>query len=264
MVVALDSRNVFAVAAKDIKETFSSISIYGPMMGIPLFFSIVLPILTIYVTMYAAPSIAVKLALLPVANLPANTLNKVSFMSFFSLNVLGPIFLTIPILTATVIAADSFSGEKERKTSEALLSTPISKSELLTGKILASLIPTILLTVGVFAIYGSIIDILSHGSFGVYILPNAEWLLMLASSPFFAAAAIGVVVIISAHVRGVKEAQQISSLLVLPVILLPFAAITGFADINVSFFKYLILALVLIDIAVIALSIKSFRKEAIL
>ena len=58
--------------------------------------------------------------------------------------------------------------------------------------------------------------------------------------------------------------SEISSLLVLPVILLPFAAITGFADINVSFFEYLILALVLIDIAVIALSIRSFRKEAIL
>ena len=58
--------------------------------------------------------------------------------------------------------------------------------------------------------------------------------------------------------------QQISLLLVLPVILLPFVAIIGFANINVAFFEYLILAVVLIDMAAIALSIKSFRKEAIL
>ena len=58
--------------------------------------------------------------------------------------------------------------------------------------------------------------------------------------------------------------QQISLLLVLPVILLPFVAIIGFANINVAFFEYLILAVVLIDMAAIALSIKSFREEAIL
>ena len=47
----------------------------------------------------------------------------------------------MPIFTASVIAADSLVGEKERKTSEALLALPISNGELLLGKILASFCP---------------------------------------------------------------------------------------------------------------------------
>jgi ABC-type Na+ efflux pump permease subunit len=64
----------------------------------------------------------------------------------------------MPIITASVLAADSFAGEKERKTAEALLLTPATNEELLVGKILASLIPAVLLTAIVFLIYAGIID----------------------------------------------------------------------------------------------------------
>ena len=40
-------------------------------------------------------------------------------------------------MTSAVIAADSFAGEKERKTLEALLYTPTTDLELFTGKVLA-------------------------------------------------------------------------------------------------------------------------------
>ncbi|MBO3755371.1 MAG: ABC transporter permease subunit [Candidatus Brockarchaeota archaeon] len=44
---------------------------------------------------------------------------------FFTLYILAQFFLIIPVMTSSVIAADSFAGEKERKTIEALLATPI-------------------------------------------------------------------------------------------------------------------------------------------
>ncbi len=47
----------YVIAVKDMREVFSSISIYGPMIGVPLFFAVVLPILTFYVAVYAAPSV---------------------------------------------------------------------------------------------------------------------------------------------------------------------------------------------------------------
>ena len=120
----MDFRKAYAIAAKDLTEVFSSPSIYGPMLGVPVFFSIALPFLTFYVAEHGAPALASKIAQIPISLLGTSAASGLVFMAFFAVSVLGPIFLTMPIFTATVIAADSFAGEKERKTSEALLATP--------------------------------------------------------------------------------------------------------------------------------------------
>jgi len=262
--VELMRNKPMAIAIKDIREVFSSISIYGPMIGVPVFFSIALPFLTVYVALHAAPSIASRIATVPIASVSPSQINSLSFMYFFAINVLGPIFLTIPIFTASVIAADSFAGEKERKTSENLLAAPITNGELLLGKVLASLIPTILLTLVVFGIYGSTVNLLTLQEFGRYILPTPTWLMMIASAPLLALAAIAVVVFVSAHVKGIKEAQQISTLLVLPILLIPFISILGIANLNVMFFAYVIAVLFVVDFAILYISVKDFKKEKIL
>ncbi len=260
----MDAHKAYAIAVKDIKEVFSSVSIYGPMVGVPLFFAIVLPVLTFYIAVYAAPSVISRITTLPLGAVSAASIRSLSFMYFFSINVLGPVFLTIPIFTASVIAADSFAGEKERRTSEALLSMPVSTGDLLTGKILASFIPTMLLTIAIFAIYGVIVNALSVNAFGASVLPTPAWLMMLATSPFLAVATIAIVVFVSSHVKGIKEAQQISTLLVLPILLMPFISILGIANLTVQFFEYLILWLAIADVAIAYLSVKSFKKESIL
>jgi ABC-type Na+ efflux pump permease subunit len=263
-VIDLDLGKVLAITSKDMKEVFSSVSIYGPMIGVPSFFALILPILTYYVAIYAGPTLAEKLASIAVTSTSAVSMSGLLFINFFSVNVLGPIFMTMPILTASVIAADSFAGEKERKTSEALLATPVSSSELLLGKVLASFIPTTLLTVFVFAIYGTVINTIVYGTFQVYILPTLPWIMMLMASPFLAIATIGLVVLISAHVRGTKEAQQISTILVLPILIIPFISVLGIADLSVTFFTALIAVLFVIDLVIMYISAKTFRKEGIL
>ncbi|MEM0124415.1 MAG: ABC transporter permease subunit, partial [Candidatus Micrarchaeaceae archaeon] len=228
-------------------------------IGVPLFFAIVLPVLTFYVAEYAAPGIASRF--ISAVNVHVANVGSFAFMSFFSVSILGPIFLTLPIITASVIAADSFAGEKERKTAEALLTTPLSNFELMLGKILASFIPTVLLTFAIFAIYGITTNYLSYSAFHTTILPTAPWLMMIALTPFLAMAAIGVVVLISAHVKGVKEAQQISTLLILPLLVMPFMAIFGFAELTVSFIAGLIIAVGIIDAFVIYVGVKKFERE---
>ncbi len=260
----MEFKKAYSVAAKDLREVFDSPSIYGPMLGIPIFFSIVLPYLTFYIAKHGAPNIAAKLSIaLPTAVIGTSG-NGLIFMAYFAVSVLGPIFLTMPIFTASVIAADSFAGEKERKTSEALLATPIRTDELLLGKIMASFIPAVLLTVAIFAFYGFVTNQLAVASFGHAILPTAPWLMMLLTAPFLAIAAIGIVVLISSHVKGIKEAQQISALLILPIIVMPFIPILGLASLTVSFFIWVILILVVVDAAILYLGVRSFRKENIL
>jgi ABC-2 type transport system permease protein len=259
----MDLRKSYYVAVKDMKEVFSSISIYGPMIGVPLFFAIILPILTNYIALYTGPALASRLENLTQLP-PGVNVKSVLFMSFFSINVLGPVFLTMPIVTASVIAADSFAGEKERKTSEALLATPISVNELLLGKIIASFLPTIILTLIVFGVYGYITNVLAYNTFGVYILPTIPWIMMLVAAPFLAIATISVVILVSSHVKGIKEAQQISTLLVLPILIMPFASILDVAVFTVSFFAFIIFFLALLDSLIIYVSVRSFNKESIL
>jgi ABC-type Na+ efflux pump permease subunit len=259
----MNIQNVYAVAIKDLKEVFSNIGIYGPMFGVPMFFAIVLPVLTLYIATNAAPAAVLKLVQLPTQ--PSDTyLKSLAFTLFFAVNVLGPIFMTMPIFTASVIAADSFVGEKERKTGEALLSMPISNNELLLGKLLASFIPAIMLTLLVFILYGAVVDYLAYGQFQIYVLPTIPWLMMLAASPLLAIAAMGIVVFVSSNVKNVKEAQQISSLLVLPILLMPFASIFGATRITFLFMLYLIVGLAVADLIIIYIAVKKFRRESML
>ncbi len=259
----MDLGKSYAIMANDLSEVFSSKAIYMPMIAVPTFFAIMLPLLTFYISTYNLSSIASRIvgAASPIAGA---SLNGPVFMAYFSVFVLGPIFMTMPIFTASVIAADSFAGEKERKTSEALLSTPVTTSELLLGKIAASFIPAVALTLAVFLIYGSVTNYLALKAFNSYILPTTSWLLMVLISPFLSLAAIGVVVLVSAHVQGIKEAQQISSLLILPILVLPFASIFGTVNLTPDFFLEVMVFLAIADSAIIYLGIKSFRKEAIL
>jgi ABC-2 type transport system permease protein len=260
----MEISKALAVTRKDLKEVFSSISIYGPMLGIPLFFAIALPILTLFVAVNAAPEIARQLANIQLPTGAASLVTGVAFTYFFAVNVLGPIFLTMPVFTASVIAADSLVGEKERKTSEALLSMPISTNELLLGKILTSFIPAELLTVAVFLIYGTVVNILAYHSFALYVLPSPVWLMLLASSPFLAFAPIAIVVFVSSHVKGIKDAQQISTLLVFPILIMPFITIFGFAQLTVGFIAEVIAVLIVLDLVILYLGIKTFRKDVLL
>ena len=260
----MDFGKAYAILANDLSEVFSSKAIYMPMIAVPTFFAIMLPLLTFYISTSNISGLATRIVGSATAITGISAANGAVFMTYFSVFVLGPIFMTMPIFTASVIAADSFAGEKERKTSEALLSTPVTTTELLVGKIGASFIPAVVLTFAVFAIYGSVTNYLAVKAFGMGILPTTSWLLMVLISPFLSLAAIGVVVLVSAHVQGIKEAQQISSLLILPILVLPFASIFGVVDLTPTFFLEVMTALTVIDAFIIYFGIASFKKEAIL
>ena len=52
-----------------------------------------------------------------------------------------PLFWVIPVALTPALAADSFVGERERSSLEPLLATPIGTSQLLLGKLAASVVP---------------------------------------------------------------------------------------------------------------------------
>ncbi len=68
-------------------------------------------------------------------------------------------FLIIPIMCSGVIGASSFVGEKEHKTLESLLYTPISMEQLLRAKILGVFVPSYIVTLISFIVFGIIFNV---------------------------------------------------------------------------------------------------------
>ena len=141
---------------------------------------------------------------------------------------LAPLYLLVPLITATVIAADSFAGERERGTLEALLHSATTDRELLTAKFLAAWLPAVAVSTVGFLVYAVLANILGWPHFGRIFFPNLTWLLLAGLvAPGIAALGLAVMVIASSRVNSLQAAHQIGSLVVLPVLVLLVAQITG-------------------------------------
>jgi len=259
---------------KDWRELRRNWQIILPMATIPFLFSVLLPTLIMIIpTLTSAPTSPSEDFASVMANLPSHIRNELAGMTpqqalvyMMSLYFFAPFFLIIPLMAASVVAADSFAGEKERKTVEALLATPLADSELLLGKILVSFIPSMAVTVISFLTYSTVVNVISSVLLGGRILlPNLVWLmLILGLSPSIAIAAIGLTVIISARVKGVREAQQISALLLIPIFVLMFGQLSGAVIVGPVLIAGLIGVFILVDAVVFHIGVRLFKREEIL
>lgn len=269
----MNMNKAWLVFRKDWLEIKRNWQVLLPIIILPLIFAVVFPVMITVISSAPTQNTSTGDFQSLIPNLPPDIQTQIAQMTqnqimvyIMVLYFFAPFFLIIPIMASSVIGSDSFAGERERKTIEALLATPISDSELLLGKILVSFIPAMIVTLVSFAVYTTIVDIVTFGMFnGMLLLPNVNFLIMiLGVAPTLALCSIGLTVIISAKVKGFKEAQQISVLLLLPVLGLVFAQISGLLVLGPAVLAALIGVLALVDVAVFYFGVKIFRREEIL
>ncbi|GAG57038.1 unnamed protein product [marine sediment metagenome] len=139
-----------------------------------------------------------------------------------------PYFLFTPSLISVILSADSFAGEKERKTMESLALLPVSKKELVVGKVLSVFIPAILLSFIFFAILCVEINLLAFRYLDGNILIITDLTFVLAIfilTPVFTFFNILVTIIVSSRSKNFKNAQTVSGLLIMPVLIIIFTQI---------------------------------------
>ena len=154
---------------------------------------------------------------------PVQEVIYLTFAYFFA-----PLFLIVPVMVANVIAADSFVGEKERKTLEALLYTPTTDRELYIAKLLAPWVAAVAVTVGGALLYAVIINVVAWPAMGEVFLPNLSWvLLVLWVSPAASGLGLTAMVLVSARVNTFQEATQLGGVVILPILLLVFGQVGG-------------------------------------
>lgn len=267
------ARKVLLVFRKDWREIRRNWQVMTPILIVPLLFTVAIPAAVILLPgLMNVPTSTTAFLELMVENLPGNIKSQLLGMAedqvmifVMLLYFFAPFFLIIPVMASSVIASDSFAGEKERKTIEALLATPMTDSELLLGKILVSFVPSMLVTGASFLIYCATVDLLTYEMFGRLLLPNWEWVLLIFGlAPAVALAGIGLTVMISARVKGFREAQQISAVLVVPILVMLFAQASGVMIFGYVMVGALTLVFVLVDVLLFRLGVRVFQRDKIL
>ena len=181
------------------------------------------------------------------------------------INVLMLMFMLIPAVLPTIIASYTLVGEKINKSLEPLLATPTTDLELLGGKSLSIFVPTMLASWLSFIPFVVLVDLITRPALGYFMLPNLLWVIAIfVMCPLIAALSILSNVIVSSRVSDVRSAQQLGSLVILPVILFFVLIITQSAATSVSLMALFSVLFLGIDAMVLFVALKVFRREEIL
>jgi len=268
--------NLKAIVKKDLLEVKGNRAVWAPMLIVPFLFIILFPLALILIPtwMDISPRALASDSDLQrfIAQMPAPmkaSLEGLDEMQNVIVLVLGylfaPFFLIFPLMFSTVVAAESFAGERERKTIEALLYTPASDRELFTGKLLAALFPAVSLTWLAFFLYTVVVNAAAYPLFGRLWFPLAGWYpLIFWVAPALALLGIGATVLISARSQTFMGAYQTSASLVVLVLALIIGQVSGVLYFSVGVGMLVGLAFWAVALGLLALAVRSFNRTTLL
>jgi ABC-2 type transport system permease protein len=194
------------------------------------------------------------------SNLPAQDCGQIFIINEFLL-----FYMIIPVIIPITIAAYSIVGEKATRSLEPLLATPISTTELLAGKSIAAAVPAILATWASFAVFVLLAPLVGASRAVVAYITSPTWLLaVIVAGPLMAILSVNFALFVSSRVNDPRVAEQISAVLVLPILIVLFGQIAGFIVLNVGAMLLFIAALAVVDVALIYLGARLLQRETIL
>jgi len=175
------------------------------------------------------------------------------------------LFMIIPVAIPGAIAAYSVVGEKTTRSLEPLLATPITTLELLIGKCLAAVIPAVVATFAAYGIFalGAWIILADPAMTGF--LSEARWLIaIIAVGPLLALMAVTFSLMVSSRVNDPRVAEQISTIVIVPVLAGFFGQISGLFVLNVGIISVTAAVLAAFDVLMFYLATRLFQRESIL
>lgn len=174
-------------------------------------------------------------------------------------------FLLMPTIIPVTIASYSIVGEKNTRTLEPVLATPITTLELLLGKALAGVIPALLITWASYGIF----------SLGTYILAVDKTLVKAVLSPIWLIAIFGIgallsvagvslSIMISSRVNDPRAAEQLSSLVVIPLLAVFMGQAFGVIQFDLTLVLWATFGMLVLDAVLLYFAIQLFQRETIL
>ena len=172
--------------------------------------------------------------------------------------------LMMAIILPTMIAAYSVIGEKQARTLEPLLATPLTTGELLMAKAWAAALPSTLITWIAYGLTAGGIYLVGGVELGMHAL-RPLWLLgFLLLGPLLALFSALLALIISTRVTDVRVAQGLAGMTVLPLVGVGTYVILANKYLTLDAVLIGIAALVPLDLALLGLAVKTFGRESII
>jgi uncharacterized membrane protein SpoIIM required for sporulation/ABC-type transport system involved in multi-copper enzyme maturation permease subunit len=234
-------RNALIVTRREVRDSFRDWRIMAPILGLTLVFPILAQGMTriftnFFVSNGAAPLIDNFLPLLPM------------IVGFF------------PVSISLVIALETFVGEKERRSLEPLLSTPLTNTELYVGKAIAAMIPPLMASyIGMGIYLGGLI-------FGaqqwrpeleliiqILILTTAQALVMVTGA-----------VVVSSQTTSTRASNLLASFIIIPVSMLVMLESFIMVTNNRYVLWYIVVGLIVVDILLFGMGARIFNREELL
>lgn len=182
----------------------------------------------------------------------------------FLVNQVLVLFMLAPLFIPLTIASYSIIGEKQLRSLEPLLATPIRTWELLVAKGLGAALPGLLVTWSSYFAFAVGARALV-GEWLYEFITTPTWLLAFGLvGPLFALLAVGIAVVGSSRTNDPRAAQQLGAVVILPVSGLLFAQVFGVVLLDVRLMLLVAFVALLADLGLLWLAVRLFDREAIL
>jgi len=259
---------VRAIAGRDLRLVRRSRAVLIPIVVVPAVLLLVPPLalLALAGTPDAlAAELQPLLARVTPAMAPSSSTPGQHAIVLLLVYVFAPLFLLVPIMVASVTAADSVVGERERGTLEGLLHSPTTDRELFLAKLATPFVVAVLVTLASAGCYAIIANTVLRAYGLPPMFPNVVWTVLIVwVAPAAAGVGLTLVVLISARVKTFQEASQISGIVVVPVVGLVIAQVTGLLLFDVALLVGLGCVLWLLTLLLMRFAVRRFRRDRLI
>jgi ABC-2 type transport system permease protein len=222
---------VLAITRADLRQLRESRDFWLPLAVIAAFMFIVLPAMMLWVISTVRDPALLARIVDVVGRLPAPLRSKLSgsppeVQASYTLAIyfFAPLVTLVPLTISSSISANTFVGERERGSGEFLAHSPASTSEIYVGKLLAALLPGYATAAAGIVAYSLMVNlVLATRTHGVLFPTGNWWVFMIWVVPPLLALAISLILTLSSRVSSGAAAQQASSLIALPIVILAYA-----------------------------------------
>lgn len=257
---------MLAIIKKDIRGVTANRRLFLPLLIVPLVLTIVVPSIFILVTHYVPEEMEDFQKMLEQMQLsPINDSLELTVIHLVLNYILPIFFLLIPVMSASIMSASAFVGEKEKHTLETLLYCPLSLKQIFQAKVLASFLLSMFVSIisfiGMLLVLETELFLIMHS----VILPGMKWLLvLLLVSPAISLIAITLMVRISAKAQSVEDAQQSAVFLILPILFLLIGQFAGILLINAWILLGIGILCLVVAFILFRQSLRNFKYEMLL
>ena len=193
------------------------------------------------------------------AGLSGNALIQAFLFHQFAL-----LLLLVPVVAATSLATHAVIGEKQSKALEPILSTPISTIELLIAKTLTPFVFALVLTWSAATLY--VAGILAAGEPGVWraMIGARTFIMFVILGPLVELATLQVSVVVSSRAHDPRSAQQLTSLIILPITAVFVAQLLGAFIIAPTSLLLGAFGCLIVNGLLLIIGVRVFERESIL